>query len=455
VSASQVNLAWTASTDNIGVTGYRVFRNTTLITTVTGTLFSDTTVLSNTTYSYYVVAIDAAGNASSPSNTATATTPGVDTTPPTAPNNLTATAVNANQVNLAWTASIDNVGVTGYRVFRNTALITTVTGTLFSDTTVLSNTTYSYSTIAIDAAGNLSPQSNVATVTTPAANVVLTFTPTADAHVRVDQPTTNYGSSSTIQVDNAPVKHILLKFTVSGVGTRTIVSAKLRLYCVDASSFGGDFRRVLDTTWSEGTVTWNTAPVYDGNSLATLGAVTAGTWYEVDVTSLVTGDGTFSLKMLSTSTNGADYTSKEGAAGFAPQLVITTGAPAQPMLSSKNPASNLAAMATMTTSTVQPLLQAPNDQVPRPSTDLVATAVYAARVDLEWSPLADEIMVASFTIYQNGSVLATVDGGTFSYKDTRVGRATPYTYIVDAFDASGRRIARSNPIRVMTRGNRR
>jgi hypothetical protein len=355
-------------------------------------------------------------------------------------------------VNLAWTASTDNVGVTGYRVFRNTTPITTVVGTSYSDRGVEPSTTYSYYVVALDAAANTSPASNSVTATTPAGSMVLTFTPTADVYVRDDQPTANFGSISSIQVDNSPVKHSLLKFTVSGVGTRTVVSAKLRLYCVDPATFGGDFRRVADTTWSEGTVNWTTAPAADANSLATLGAVTAGTWYEVDVTPLVTGDGVFSLKVLSTSSNGADYTSKEGAAGFAPQLVVTTTAPAQSMLL---PGDSIPKQVSTAITLPSSQLAAPNDNLPRPSTDLVATAVYAAQVDLAWLPFADEVAVAGFTLYRNGSVLATVNGGTFSYEDTRVARATTYTYMVDAFDASGRRIARSNPIRVTTRGNRR
>ena len=51
----------------------------------------------------------------------------------------------------------------------------------------------------------------------------------------------------------------------------------------------------------------------------------AGNWYEVDVTPLVTGDGAVTLRATSTSSDGADYTSKEGTIGFAPQLVVTLG----------------------------------------------------------------------------------------------------------------------------------
>jgi hypothetical protein len=151
---------------------------------------------------------------------------------------------------------------------------------------------------------------------------ILTFAPTADTYVQADAPNTNFGSSSQFVTDNSPARHILLKFTVSGIGNRSIVNAKLRLYCVDPAPVGGTFYRVADIPWSEGTVNWNTAPVADASSLGTLGAVAAGNWYEVDVTSLVNGDGTFSLKVNSNSTDGAYYSSKEGA--NAPQLIIET-----------------------------------------------------------------------------------------------------------------------------------
>ena len=180
-SASQINLAWTASTDNVGVTGYLVERcsgagcsNFAQIGTPTSTSFSDTGLTASTSYSYRVRATDAAGNLSAYSNTATATTtPGQDTTPPTAPSNLTATAASASQINLSWTASTDNVGVTGYLVERcsgagcsNFAQIGTPPSTSFSDTGLTASTSYSYRVRATDAAGNLSAYSNTATATT-------------------------------------------------------------------------------------------------------------------------------------------------------------------------------------------------------------------------------------------------------------------------------------------------
>lgn len=117
-------------------------------------------------------------------------------------------------------------------------------------------------------------------------------------------------------------KHGLLKFTVSGVGSGTIQSVTLRLFCLDASDKGGDFYWVPENSWQENTVNWNSEPAADPTLRASLGAVSVNTWYEVDLSSLVTGDGTYSIRIASTSSNGADYSTKEGAAGFASQLVV-------------------------------------------------------------------------------------------------------------------------------------
>src|SRR5208282_4820678 len=180
-STTQVNLSWTASTDNVGVTGYKVERcsgaactNFAQVATPTTTTFNDTGLTASTSYSYRVRANDAAGNASAYSNTASATTPAAtDTTPPTAPTNLTATAASTTQINLSWTASTDNVGVTGYKVERCSGAgcttfvqIATPTTTTFNDTGLTASTSYSYRVRADDAAGNNSAYSNVTSATT-------------------------------------------------------------------------------------------------------------------------------------------------------------------------------------------------------------------------------------------------------------------------------------------------
>jgi hypothetical protein len=98
----------------------------------------------------------------------TGTPPPADTQAPTAPASLTATAVSSSQINLSWGASTDNVGVSGYNIYRNGAQVGTSTATSYSDTGLTASTAYSYTVKARDAAGNLSAASNTASATTQA-----------------------------------------------------------------------------------------------------------------------------------------------------------------------------------------------------------------------------------------------------------------------------------------------
>ena len=112
-----------------------------------------------------MAALDAAGNISA----ASAAAPMVvaDVTAPTVPT-LTATATSSTQVDLSWTAATDDVGVTGYTVYRNGTKLTTVTGTATPTPGSPPVTTLSYTVTASDAAGNTSAPSTTVTVTTPA-----------------------------------------------------------------------------------------------------------------------------------------------------------------------------------------------------------------------------------------------------------------------------------------------
>ncbi|GII31395.1 glycosyl hydrolase family 18 protein [Planotetraspora mira] len=169
-TTSSVSLAWNASTDNVGVTGYDVYRGGTLVTTVTGTSYTNTGLTAGTAYSYTVRAKDAAGNASAATAAVTGTTQtgggGGDTSAPSVPGNLRVTGTTTSSVSLAWNASTDNVAVTGYDVYRGGTLVTTVTGTSFTDSGLAAGTAYSYTVRARDAAGNLSANSSAVSGTT-------------------------------------------------------------------------------------------------------------------------------------------------------------------------------------------------------------------------------------------------------------------------------------------------
>lgn len=149
----------------------------------------------------------------------------------------------------------------------------------------------------------------------------------ADATLRSQTPNGNFGTAQTLEVDHSPIQDFLLKFRVSGVGSRTVTGIKLRLVNKDKSSKGGDVRPFASTSWVEsgsGGVTWNSVPAPESPILASIGKVTAGTTYEITLpASAVTGDGLVSFRITSTSADGADWWSKEKGGGLAPELFVT------------------------------------------------------------------------------------------------------------------------------------
>lgn len=184
-NSTTVNLSWAASTDNVGVVNYRVFRDggLTPIATVPGTSITDIGLAVGSTHSYVVTAVDGANNQSAGSSAVVITTPGADLTPPSVPTGLTATGAGASVIDLSWTASTDNLGVTGYKVFRDggaTEIATVTTGTSFSDIGLAVGSTHSYTVSAFDAANNQSAKSTSASATTQVAGALisLTITPT-------------------------------------------------------------------------------------------------------------------------------------------------------------------------------------------------------------------------------------------------------------------------------------
>lgn len=178
ISISQIHLSWKASTDNTGVASYVLYRGTTAtnLTQIGGavsptTIFDDPYGMPGTKYYYSVAARDLAGNISTQSSVVSAAT-AADTTPPSIPQNLRASAISSTQVNLSWSASTDNFKVAYYRIYRGTSpstlnLLATSAATSDSDTKTVKATKYYYSIAAQDVSGNLSAQTTPVLVTTP------------------------------------------------------------------------------------------------------------------------------------------------------------------------------------------------------------------------------------------------------------------------------------------------
>jgi chitodextrinase len=158
ISFTSINLTWAASTDNVGVKDYIIYRNNIQVGTSTTTSFNNTGLTPGTAYSFKVAARDAANNTSVQSTAFSATTT-ADTVAPSVPGTTTSSSQTMTSINLAWSASTDNVAVTGYRVYRNGILVGSPTATSYVDSGLTADTSYSYRIAAIDGSGNLSAQS--------------------------------------------------------------------------------------------------------------------------------------------------------------------------------------------------------------------------------------------------------------------------------------------------------
>ncbi|MEZ0076901.1 glycosyl hydrolase 2 galactose-binding domain-containing protein, partial [Planotetraspora sp. GP83] len=152
-TASSISLAWDASTDNVGVTGYKVYEGTTVVASPTGTTATISGLAASSSHTYTVTAVDAAGNESAKSSPVTGTTSsGTDTEAPSVPANLRVTSTTSSSVSLAWDASTDNVGVTGYKVYEGTTVVASPTGTTATISGLAASSSHTYTVTAVDAA---------------------------------------------------------------------------------------------------------------------------------------------------------------------------------------------------------------------------------------------------------------------------------------------------------------
>jgi PKD repeat protein len=149
-----------------------------------------------------------------------------------------------------------------------------------------------------------------------------TFIPTDDTFVDSSSPAAINGNLNNLRVRSSARRlETYLAFTVSNA--TSVGSATLRLWVTDASSDGGSLFRVPDSSWREGTMNWSTRKAVSGGAIDSAGLVAGGTWAEFDVSSVVTGNGTYSFALINTSSDVARFGSSEASAATRPQLVVS------------------------------------------------------------------------------------------------------------------------------------
>ncbi|MFD0670978.1 DUF4832 domain-containing protein [Cohnella sp. GCM10027633] len=389
VTTNSISLTWSASTDNVGVTGYTVFRGATQVGTPTGTSFTDTGLSAGTAYSYTVKARDAAGNLSAASSALSVTTSAAsDTTAPSAPSNLASPSKTSSSVNLTWSASTDNVGVTGYAVFRGATQVGTPTGTSYSDTGLSAATAYVYTVKARDAAGNWSAASSAQSVTTDAATAQTSYEAEASGNTLVgNAATASCGTCS----GGSKVGYVGNGATLqwNGVVPATAGSQTVKFYYLN-----GESSRSAQVS-------------VNGGTAVTVNFPSSGGWTTVA-----------SLDVTLTLAAGANAIKVSNAGGWAPDFDrISLSAP-------------------------------PDTQAPAAPTGLASPAKTSVSVDLTWNAATDNVGVAGYQVFRGATQVGTPSSTSFT--DTGLTAGTAYSYSVRARDAAGNVSAASSALSVTT-----
>ncbi len=152
---------------------------------------------------------------------------------------------------------------------------------------------------------------------------IIMLSPVADSYVEERFPNATHGSEDRIHVDAHFPQMAYLRFDLTGL-TGVVQSAIIELKVKNASNTGGTIHSVSNTSWDENTLTFNNRPIIDGPALDTLGSVVKNEIVQVDVTQAINGGGLYSFAIVTDSSNGVQYQSREGVTGM-PTLIINMG----------------------------------------------------------------------------------------------------------------------------------
>src|SRR6266496_4650655 len=154
------------------------------------------------------------------------------------------------------------------------------------------------------------------------AATTFTFITDADSYVKQSYPNSNYGNSSSLQVNGVsnPDQESFIRFTVTGI-SGTVQSAQLRVYATTNGTKNGPAVYATDTSWTETGITWNNRPDRTSGAVDNKANISTSSWAEYNVTALVTGEGTFSFVLAADSSDGVRFSSRQGS--HPPELILT------------------------------------------------------------------------------------------------------------------------------------
>jgi len=499
VTSNSLTLSWTASTDNVGVTGYEVYKDGTSIGTVTGTSANVTGLTPETQYSFYVKAYDAAGNKSNASNTISVTTDAeADTQAPTAPSSLAYANVTQISVDLSWNASTDNVGVTGYKIYKDGTYLSTVTGTSYTANGLSAATTYEFYVVAVDAAGNTSSQSNTVSVTTQSGG--LSYCASKGNSVSdewigrvqcgdIDNNSgANAGYGDFTYLSTPLYKDNSASITITPAWSGTVYSEGYSVwidynqdgdfedageqvftnaatkdtpingsFTVSASATNGETRMRVSMkyngiptsceSFSYGEVEDYTVDIQDGGDMQAPTAPTNLASSNVTQTSVqlswtastdnvgVTGYDIYKDGIFLVNTAGTSYTVNSLSASTSYSFYVKA----------KDAAGNVSSASNTVNITT---LSVPDTEAPSSPSSLTTSNITSTSLNLNWSASTDNVGVTGYYIYQGGSNIGTT--ANLSYTVSGLSPSTSYSFYVKAFDDAGNISVASNTVNPTT-----
>ena len=180
-----------------------------------------------------------------------------------------------------------------------------------------------------------------------------TFSPVADSYTRSDSAATNYGTASRVsaRTSSYQTRHAYLRFNVALLPGETVTSATLNVYA-STSSTNIDLRDVASNSWSETTLTWNSAPTFSSSVISRVASVSKGTTATFGATPLVSGSGLVSMALTSASSTTANFHSRQASTNR-PRLVVQTS-PAIPIPGDPPPADTAAPETSITSAPASP-----------------------------------------------------------------------------------------------------